>query len=384
MSKDDKMSTFAKFHLHVFAPGEYPMSAPAFVPSLFVSIVLLLLLNACAEVDSENTASSTAAEAVPVRVAQVALLDSDAVLGFASVARARQRANLTFQVGGVIASRTVEIGQQVTQGEELAQLYNPQLLPARDAASARLEQLESDNRQAVRDLERIQQLQELGALPVQDLEQQRSRIESLQAAIANARATLEQAGRLSQESILRAPFNGSIEAILLESGEFTQAGQTVMRMSADDGLEVEAQVPAHMLTGLAPGDMVPVRSSLTGVQIDGIITEIAQASSGNSALYPIIVSIDQPSVRSGDAVEVGIRRLRQPELTIPMAAVMRSADGLAVFRLEDNRVRRVAINVRELVGEYAVLEPGSLTAQDSVVYAGLTRLADGDAVEVLR
>ena len=157
-----------------------------------------------------------------------------------------------------------------------------------------------------------------------------------------------------------------------------------MRMSADDGLEVEAQVPAHMLTGLAPGDMVPVRSSLTGVQIDGIITEIAQASSGNSALYPIIVSIDQPNVRSGDAVEVGIRRLRQPELTIPMAAVMRSADGLAVFRLEDNRVRRVAINVRELVGEYAVLEPGSLTAQDSVVYAGLTRLADGDAVEVLR
>ena len=73
-----------------------------------------------------------------------------------SVARARQRANLTFQVGGVIASRTVEIGQQVTQGEELAQLYNPQLLPARDAASARLEQLESDNRQAVLDLERIQ------------------------------------------------------------------------------------------------------------------------------------------------------------------------------------------------------------------------------------
>ncbi len=361
------------------------MSAPAFFSTRFIPILVLLLLAACAEVASENNADTVAtATAVPVRVAQVELLDSDAVLRFASVARARQRANLTFQVGGVIASRAAEIGQHVTQGEELAKLYNPQLLPARDAASARLEQLQSDNRQALRDLQRIQQLQERGALPIQDLEQQRSRIESLQAAIANASATLEQAERMSQESILRAPFAGSIEAVLLESGEFAQAGQVVIRMSADDSLEVEAQVPAHLLAGLSPGDAVAVWSSLTGMQMEGIITEIAQTSSGNSALYPVIVGIEQHGLRSGDAVEVGIRRLRRPELAIPMTAVMRSAEGLAVFQLIDNRVRRVPISIRELLGEYAVLEQGSLTAEDRVIYAGLTRLADGDLVEVLR
>jgi len=349
---------------------------------LWLLAAFIGLLNACAEARPDAVLVESLS-AVTVRAAPVQLRSSDEVLRFASVARARQRANLTFQVGGVIANRQVQIGQLVSSNQVLAELYNPQLTPARDAARARVEQLQSDSRQALRDLQRIAQLHERGVVPIQDLEQQRSRVEGLESAIANALATLEQSERLNQESSLRAPFDGNIEAVLFEPGEFVQPGQAVMRLAAGVGLEVEVQVPAHLLAGLSPGAAIPVWSSLSGIQLSGTVTEIAQGSSGNNALYPVIVSLPQLDLRSGDALEVGIRRQRQPQLTIPMTAIMRTAEGLMVFQLTGNRVSRVPVNVLQLQGEYALIESGVLTASDSVIYAGLTRLADGDQVEVL-
>jgi multidrug efflux pump subunit AcrA (membrane-fusion protein) len=83
-----------------------------------------------------------AQELVPVRVAEVAAADQAEMLHFAGSARARQRASLTFQVGGTLASRPLQLGQAVAAGDVLATLYNPQLEPARDAARARLAELQ--------------------------------------------------------------------------------------------------------------------------------------------------------------------------------------------------------------------------------------------------
>jgi RND family efflux transporter MFP subunit len=382
----DKLSLIDNMSVILSSVQEFTVMSAALFESRSLSLCLLIafisLLNACAEARVE-LAPAASAPAVTVRAAPVQLRNNAEVLRFASVARARQRANLTFQVGGVIASRQVEIGQSVSTNQVLAELYNPQLTPARDAARARAEQLQSDSRQALRDLERIAQLHERGVVPIQDLEQQRSRVEGLESAIANALATLDQTERMNRESSLRAPFGGNIEAVLFEPGEFVQPGQAVMRLAAGEGLEVQVQVPAHLLAGLSVGDTVPVWSSLTDIQLSGVVSEIAQGSSGNNALYPVIVSLPPIDLRSGDALEVGIQRQRQPELTIPMTAIMRTAGGLMVFQLTGDRVRRVPVNVLQLQGEYALIEPGLLSASDSVIYAGLTRLADGDRVEVL-
>jgi len=360
---------------------------PIMSARILALLVVLSLLQACSRAQSLDEPPDSVISAVPVRVAPVELRAGTEVLRFASVARVRQRANLTFQVAGVIAEREVEIGQEVAQGQVLVRLYNPQLLPARDAAQARLDQLHSELKQARRDLERTQTLNEEGVLPIRDLEQQRSRVEGLESALANARANLEQAEQLSRESSLRAPFAGHIEEVLLEPGEFVQAGQPVLRLAAREGLETEVQVPAHLLTGLNVGEVVPVWSTLSGEQFEGVVSEIAMGSSGSGALYPVLVSLSGPALstlRTGAALEVGINRQRAEQLLIPLNAVMRSAEGLTVFRVVGDRVSRVPITVGQIQGDYVVVEQGPLSQHDAVVYAGLTRLAEGDRVEVLR
>jgi len=364
------------------------MSAPR-LPSPIVLLLLLTLLmfglSSCSPSASDETEQASAFNiAIPVRVAEVQQIVNNETLRFAGVARARQRATLTFQVGGVIQSRNVEIGQAVVAGDVIARLYNPQLEPSRDAARSRLEQLRTDAAQTARDLDRIRQLHERGVSPVQDLEQQIARLESLNATINNAEATLQQTEQLLAESTLRAPFAGTIEAILLEPGEFAQAGQSVVRLSASDGMEVEARAPAQLLDGLEAGQSLTVISSLGGQTYMGEILEIGRSTSGNSALYPVIVGLNNTEIRAGDALEVAIPRRRESVLAIPMTAIMRSADGLVSFQVIDNTVSRIPVQVNQLMGDQAIIAEGSLQAGDTVVYAGLTRLADGDRVEVLR
>lgn len=363
-----------------------------YYPRVFALLLLFVLPLACSEqteaaVEAEIQQSEPAAittVAVPVRVMEVQSDGGEQLLRFAGVARPRQRATLSFQVGGSIETRVAQIGHLVEENEIVARLYNPQLEPAMAAAAARLEQLRSDAEQAERDLARLEQLFERGLLASQDVEQQRTALKSVRAAIDNARANLAQTRQLSEESELRAPFSGRIEQVLLEPGEFAQPGQPVLRMSAVDGLEVEVQVPPRFLRDIALGDSLTVWNGLSDEMFAGLITEIGEGSSGGTALYPLVVSLQETGLRSGEALEVGVPRREESALHIPLNAVMRSAQGLTVFKVtDDDRAERIAVNVKRITGDQVQLEPGSLQAGDRVVYAGLTRLADGDRVTVL-
>lgn len=321
--------------------------------------------------------------AVPVRVASVSSVGEGGELRFAGTVRARQRASLTFQVPGVLEARLVELGQEVATGQVLARLYNPELEPARDAGRARVRELETQARQAERDLERAEQLYARGVVSASEREQQRARLEGLNAAVLSARAGARQTEQLQVESALRAPFAGRIEAVLAEPGDFIGPGQPVFRLAAEDGLEVEVRVPVNMLGTLESGTPVRVWHSLDGRELAGRIIEIGRGGSQGSVLYPLIVGLEEGQVRTGEAVEVGLVRGQPDGLAIPMAAVMRSAQGLSTFQVRDGRAHRVPVSVRSVQGELAVLEGETLKAGDQVVFAGLTRLAEGDAVELL-
>lgn len=355
---------------------------------LILTILAGIVLSACSEsqylaVDEPDNTM----RAVPVRVAKVQIRPDEELLRFAGVSRVRQRADLTFQVSGVIQNRNVDIGQQVDAGQSLMTLYSPSLQPAFDAARHRLAQLQSDRLQAVKELERLQILYDRGVIPLQELEQQDTRLNSLNSAVSNAEATLQQTRSLLQEAELLAPFSATVEALLLEPGEFVQAGQPVIRIAASAQLETEIRIPAHLTEGLSVGQLLPVSHSLSGELDEGGLTasvvEIGRSSTGQNALYPVVLALPDNSVRTGEALEISIPRRNEPALVIPMSAVMRSADGLTVFVSNNNSAERVEIEIEQLQGEFAVIRPGTLTEGMQVVYAGVTRLADGDQIEVL-
>jgi hypothetical protein len=51
-----------------------------------------------------------------------------------------------------------------------------------------------------------------------------------------------------------------------------------------------------------------------------------------------------------------------------------------VFLVRDGVARRTPVTVLRILGERAAIQAESLVAGDQVVYAGMTKLADGDTV----
>lgn len=364
------------------------MSRHTLSSSLLAAVLLTLVGCKATEQPSDESQSGKEARnahAVTVRTAEVTGGQTEGVtLRFSGIVQAAQRATLTFQVSGALREQAVELGQQVDAGDLLARVYNPALEPARDSAVARLEELRTQFEQAQREWERSRRLHERGVVSEQSLEQLASRRDSLRASMATANASLAEASRLLEESELRAPFAGRVEALLVEQDEFVASGQPVMRLSSPQGREVEIRVPAYLLEHVTLGDDLTVWSvqDRTREPATGSVVEIAQAGSVRGELHPILVSLPANTLEPGEPVEVGITPTQVTATTVPMLSVMKSNGGASVFRVADGVVRRVSVDVRRIVGERVVVESAELGAGDQVVYAGMTRITDGDPVEV--
>ncbi|ERS85963.1 RND transporter [Marinobacter sp. EVN1] len=355
--------------------------------SPFVLVSALLAVLSVSGCRGGGTESGENAENTPVAVRVSAVTGGqleEIPLRFSGIVRAAQRATLTFQVSGTLKERPVELGQTVKPGDVLARLYNPALEPARDSAAARLDELRTQFEQAQREWERSSRLHQRGVVSEQTLEQIAARRDSLRASMATAEASLAEATRLLEESVLKAPFAGQVEALLVERDEFVAAGQPVMRLSSPLGREVEVRVPAHLLGHVRIGQELPVwlvqdrnREPATGT-----VVEIAQGSSIRGELHPVLVSLPPNSLSSGEPVEVGIAPVRESAITVPLLAVVRDSTGTSVFRVRDQVAQRVPVEVDRVIGERVMVHPGALSPGDQVVYAGMTRLVDGDTVEV--
>lgn len=357
--------------------------------------LLVVGLSGCAESASApaDPAEVTAQPAaVTVRTAAVIATDSAAdTLRFAGIVQAHQRATLTFQVSGTLKARPVELGQQVKAGELLARLYNPGLKPATDSAKARLQELNTQLDQSEREWKRSQSLYKRGVVSEQTLEQLAAKRDGLEASVATAQASLAEASQMLGESTLNAPFAGRIEALLVEVDEFVGAGTPVVRLSSPGRREVEVRVPAFMLEQVSLGQVLPVWSvqSRHLTPVNGTIVEIAQPGSVRGELHAVLVSLPEGTLDAGVPVEVGIIPRVESVKTVPLLSVIRSATGTTVYRVSSNdgagnsKAERVAVDVRRIVGEQVVIESDALKPGDQVVYAGMTRLADGDSLEIL-
>lgn len=349
---------------------------------LFFLVVPGLFLVGCKTGDAQD---APAGPLVSVRTSEVTGGQAqDIPLRFSGIVRSTQRATLTFQVSGTLKERAVELGQTVAAGEVLARVYNPALEPAQDSARARLDELNTQYDQASREWERSSRLHKRGVVSEQNLEQIAARRDSLKASVATARASLAEATQLLQESTLKAPFPGRVEALLVENDEFVAAGQPVMRLSSPEGQEVEVRVPAYLLSHISLEQSLPVwpARNRSSAPVTGSVVEIAQAGAVRGELHPVLVSLPADTLATGEPVEVGITPLQQSAITVPLLSVIRSAEGMMVFRVKDGIARRVPIEVERVVGERVVVRTGELQPGDQVVYAGTTRLVDGDAVEV--
>lgn len=313
------------------------------------------------------------------------MADTAQTYALTGTTRASERAQLSFQVSGTLSKRTVDLGSQVHKGELIAQLSQPELEPAADAAAANVDQIRSQLAQARRDLSRVQTLVERDAATPQELDNARARRDSLAANLAGARADSRRARNSANELKLVTPISGSVEQVYAEPGEFIAAGQPVVALSGAQSLEVEIGVPEQLVGTLATGQSA--RLTLPFFEdrpVQGTITRVSSAAGDTGQLFAVLIRLDDTQLKPGLSVEWHIQGPKQRGLLVPATAVARpgASNQPRVYIVKNGVAHAVSVTLGVLIGDQARVA-GELAAGDAVVIVGLNNLSDGQPVRVL-
>ncbi|MGD8438968.1 MAG: efflux RND transporter periplasmic adaptor subunit [Holophagae bacterium] len=352
------------------------------------SVGLIILCVAVALTAWPESAHETpAAEPDPraVRVEAVSEGKATDQIRLAGHTRAARRAKLGFSLAARLAHRPVEVGDQVRQGQILAALDDREATIAARAAEAAVAELAIRAAQAERDLDRVQRLVDARAATTEELERTAATSAALRAALDAAGARLDDTRRLVDESVLRAPFAGTITAVNVEPGEWAAPGRSVVEVAGDGAVEVIVEAPETVCQRILDGQPVTVELPFLGVTTTGRVSDVAAAASGPGALFPVIVTVDTTeAVVAGLTANVVIGVSSGPELTVPMRAVINPGSSTpSVFRIANGVAHEVQVELGRVRGD-RIAVVARLEVDDEVAVTGHTSLRSGDRVEVHR
>lgn len=347
-----------------------------------------------------------------VAVSEVYPSQAHTLLNATGYVVAQRKAAVGSKATGRLEWLGVREGSQVKQGEVLARIENRDVTAQREQAAANvnvaranLAQGEADLKETERALRRSEDLlrqkfvsQAAHDQAVARYERALAAIASLKAAIGVAQASQRVAQVAVEQTLVRAPFDGVVLTKNANVGDnitpFSAAADTkgaVLTMADMSTLEVEADVSEANLAKVKLGQPCEIQlDALPGVRMRGEVGSMVPTVDRAKATVTVKIRFAERDPRVLPEMSAKVAFLeremsaaeRAPRIAVPAGAVVREG-GTAVFRIEDGRVRRVAVTTGEAFGDWMEIRSGAKPGE-RVVLRPPAALHDGSRVELPR
>jgi RND family efflux transporter MFP subunit len=237
-------------------------------------------------------------------------------------AKATQEVNMAFEVSGRMIERPVDVGTEVKTGQVLARL------DARDFQNA-LDRARAERDRAKAFYERVEEAARTGAVARQD-------VTDAEARFNQADATVKINQKAMDDSVLLAPFDGTISATYLENFQNVRAKEVVMRLLDTSELEMEINIPESLIAmNSYIKEVVVAFDVYPGREIPARIKEVSNEASLTTRTYPVTLAFPPPDdleIKPGMAGVAWAVRVELPEhlqeigMEIPVTAVFTRDD----------------------------------------------------------
>lgn len=287
--------------------------------------------------------------------------------------------NLAFKIGGLVLDIPVSKGRAVGRGELIARL---------DERDVKL-QVEADRtawEEAQSQLERMKRLLAHEAISQQEYERANT-------TYARARTTYENSLSLLNDTKIRAPFAGVIEATYVDAYQRVASGEPIARLVKPLTRTVTFTAPEQSIYRLSePSTRFMVRfDNYPGVEFAARLKNYARTSINASGFPTSLTLIDPDTVRYPIApgmsctIQMQLREPTEGEVAVPLTAIRAPAGGGTEVWVIDslNRVQLRKVSLGSPVGDSEVTVLSGLKAGERVVTAGVYRLKEGDRVRIL-
>lgn len=286
---------------------------------------------------------------------------------------------ITPEYNGILTNVYVKEGQKVSKGQTLAKIDDGGL-------GQQLAQLQIQSDLAKTTFERQKRLwsQKIG-----------SEIQYLQAK-SSYESQVEAVNQLKQQigkTVVRAPFNGTIDDVITEQGSVVAAGQTqLMRIVNLDNMYIETEVPERYVASVTEGKAVKVEFPVLGKTID---TKVRQASDFiNPANRTFKVEIAIPNKEKNIKPNLTARLqindyTSEKALLVPQSIISENAEGEQYVYVVKNKntdgegvANRVIIKTGKTQGDVIEVLEGIEDGAE-IIKEGARSVRDGQTVKVL-
>lgn len=303
---------------------------------------------------------------------------------------ARHESPLGFRTAGRVLRRLVEVGQRVAAGTLLGELDSADYALGTGVAEDQRRAAEIELAQAERDAARFARLGAEGALGSAEEERQRARSAAAAARLDAARHQLELASRRQAYARLEAPFAGVVTQLQFEPGLSVTEGQPVLTLADPSELEVVADVPLELQSGLehaaaslsAPGESAP-RLALRLREVSPQANPAARTVHARFRLTAPVPPALSPLIALGRAVDLHLAPLasaserRLPIQVLPVAALVQAGGQPFVYRVDAASGILVKQAIQVLAYAPDAVEVSGLPDGSRIVAAGAQKLHEG-------
>jgi RND family efflux transporter MFP subunit len=216
-------------------------------------------------------------------------------------------------------------------------------------------------------------------------------VSQAEATVANAKAALAEANQALQDTAITAPFQGVVIARQIELGNLAGNSTPAFTVADIHRLKAEFTVPVEGLSNFHMGSRLELTLPDAPGLVEGAVTALSAAADPQSRVFTVEITIDnsQGKFRPGmiGSLELPRPGAAAPQLTVPLAALVRSNSGeLAVYApgMENGRTRVHAVAVTIGASRGSDVEIlGGIDAQRQIVISGAQTLHENDEVRVV-
>ncbi len=334
---------------------------------------------------------STPPEAVPVTAVAAKVQDVPVELRGLGTVQAFNMVEIKAQVTGTLVAIPVQEGQEVHQGDIVAQIDPRPYRAAVDQVTAQRMEDAAQLQSAQLDLQRYQHLAKSNFAPLQQVDDQQAIVNKLMATLQADTAAIETARINLDYCTIRAPINGRIGFHQTDVGNLIEvANQTgIVSITQDKPISVVftlAEAELHRIQRATANGTLPV-SVYTGDDktklADGQLltpNNAIDTSTGTIQLKATFANKDD-ALWPGEFVNARLRvDTLHNAVTVPLMAVQHGPNGMFVYTvMPDNTVQERDVQVAYQDDDTVVISTG-VHGGDAVVLTGQSRLAPGTRV----
>lgn len=299
---------------------------------------------------------------------------------------ALNNSQLSFAVEGKLLKLNKDIADRVNEGDVLAVLDARRINSTIESLQAQVESAKASLADEKQQLSELEELAETDFVPASDLRRSRTRVQVAQAQLAETKALLNETEVNQNYHQLTAPFDGVITRRSADLGEWLSAGQVVFQLVGSNNRHADVFLSQSYYSSINSDTQASL--SYKDTTIDARLSRIVPFVDGNDRSFQARLTGDYPEswvvgIPLTASFEIDTGRV---QTSVPQDAVVRYSDGrtsvwIAIEQDSEWQAKEQPVELGLRFNGYVEIESG-LDAGERVIVRGNEALTDGQLLQL--